>query len=132
MTIKGAPDVLISRCSQYVDIDGQTKSLDEASRATIEQTKNKWSSQGKRVILLARKIIQQSELKSQSNSGQLEDEITHHAQSNLTLVGLVGIVDPPRDEIPTVVKTLRGAGIKIFMVLYFVHSSKAKHLLVCR
>ena len=34
----------------------------------------------------------------------------------LAAVGLVGIVDPPRPEIPEVVRTLRGAGIRVFMV----------------
>ena len=34
------------------------------------------------------------------------------------LVGLVSIVDPPREEIPQVVRTLRGAGIRIFMVCF--------------
>jgi sodium/potassium-transporting ATPase subunit alpha len=32
------------------------------------------------------------------------------------MVGLIGIVDPPREEIPDVISTLRGAGIKIHMV----------------
>jgi sodium/potassium-transporting ATPase subunit alpha len=40
----------------------------------------------------------------------------HLAKNELTLVGIVGIVDPPRDEIPSVVSILRGAGIRIFMV----------------
>jgi sodium/potassium-transporting ATPase subunit alpha len=40
-----------------------------------------------------------------------------HARCGLTLVGIVGIVDPPRDEIPSVVKILRRAGIRIFMVV---------------
>lgn len=39
-----------------------------------------------------------------------------HAKSGLTLVGLVAIVDPPRPEIPQVIRTLRGAGVRIFMV----------------
>lgn len=39
-----------------------------------------------------------------------------HARSGLTLVGLVAIADPPRPEIPDVVHTLRGAGVRIFMV----------------
>lgn len=42
--------------------------------------------------------------------------MTEHAKTGLTLVGLVAIVDPPRPEIPDVVSTLRGAGIRIFMV----------------
>ncbi len=42
--------------------------------------------------------------------------MVQQAKSGLTLVGLVAIVDPPRPEIPGVIRTLRGAGIRIFMV----------------
>ena len=79
--------------------------------------KNKWSSQGKRVILLARKTLVHGQLKSKPTDSAFEDEISRHARSELILVGMVGIVDPPRDEIPSVVATLRRAGIRIFMVL---------------
>lgn len=41
-----------------------------------------------------------------------------HAKTGLILVGLVGIVDPPREEIPGVVRTLRRAGVRIFMVSF--------------
>ncbi|KAH8805724.1 hypothetical protein F5884DRAFT_755285 [Xylogone sp. PMI_703] len=116
LTIKGAPDVLIGRCSRYIDIMGHPKVLDDEARRMIDQTKNRWSSEGKRVILLARKVIPKSDIKAQPTSSHFEEEIMFNTQSELTLVGLVGIVDPPRDEIPTVIKTLRGAGIKIFMV----------------
>lgn len=46
----------------------------------------------------------------------MESEVLHRSKDGLTLVGLVSIVDPPRNEIPEVVRTLRGAGIRIFMV----------------
>lgn len=116
LTIKGAPDILIGRCSKYTTIDGESKALDESTLARFEEIKNKWSSDGKRVILLARKVLCSEEIKSGSGSTHFEDEVTRHARSNLTLVGIVGIVDPPREEIPNVVKTLRRAGIRIFMV----------------
>jgi sodium/potassium-transporting ATPase subunit alpha len=45
-----------------------------------------------------------------------EQAVLDEATQDLELVGLVGIVDPPREEIPGVVSTLRGAGIKIHMV----------------
>ena len=84
--------------------------------ANISRTKDQWSSQGKRVILLARKVVRKAEILSGPQTTQFEKEIMGHANSDLTFVGLVGIVDPPRDEIPSVVQTLRGAGIRIFMV----------------
>jgi sodium/potassium-transporting ATPase subunit alpha len=116
LTIKGAPDVLIGRCTKYTHIDGETRTLDDSVRKSIEQIKNLWSSQGKRVILLARKIVSHEAIKSVPSSSNFEAEVMHHAREDLTLVGIVGIVDPPRDEIPSVVRTLRGAGIRIFMV----------------
>ena len=103
-------------CTHYTSADGSTKPLDSKTNAFLEQTKNQWSSEGKRVILLARKTVSRELLKCQEISSHFEDEILSHARNGLTLVGMVAIVDPPRDEIPSVVGTLRGAGIRIFMV----------------
>ena len=100
MTIKGAPDVLISRCTKYTTIDGATQTLDDSTRAKIEQIKNTWSAQGKRVILLARKTICKEHMIAAPTSSHFEEEVMIHARADLTLVGIVGIVDPPRDEIP--------------------------------
>jgi sodium/potassium-transporting ATPase subunit alpha len=116
LTIKGAPDVLIGRCTKYTGIDGEIRDLDDATRAKVEEIKNTWSSQGRRVILLARKIVSKENIVNDPSTSQFEDEVSRLARSDLTLVGIVGIVDPPREEIPYVVSTLRGAGIRIFMV----------------
>lgn len=112
LTIKGAPDSLVSRCSHYTSMNGDSHKLDETTLSTIEEIKNQWSSQGRRVILLARKILS----KSGTWSDDTESEVLHRSRDGLTLVGLVSIVDPPRNEIPQVVRTLRGAGIRIFMM----------------
>lgn len=105
--------------------------LDAATRASIENIKNKWSSQGKRVILLARKTLSREQILTDPSSSQFEDEVARHARTDLTLVGIVGIVDPPRDEIPYVVSTLRGAGIRIFMVCLKL-SNQSYNIDTCR
>ena len=51
LTIKGAPEVLIDRCSSITGDDGVTRLIDQHTRATIEEIKDHWSSQGRRVIL---------------------------------------------------------------------------------
>ena len=99
-----------------MDVDGKSKPLDENTRQAMESKKDYWSAQGKRVILLARKILYKDDIRSQPTSSHFEEEIMDHARSGLTLIGLVGIVDPPRDEIPSVIRILRRAGIRIFMV----------------
>lgn len=113
LTIKGAPDVLIDRCTHFTSNSGDTTVLNSNIRSMIEGIKDDWSAHGKRVILLARKIIPAPPL---GMSNDFESEITENVKTGLTLVGLVSIVDPPRAEIPGVVRTLRGAGIRIFMV----------------
>jgi sodium/potassium-transporting ATPase subunit alpha len=116
LTIKGAPDILIERCTTYVKEDGTISQLDPPMRVAIEGIKNQWSSQGKRVILLARKILLGHQKVHSPADNSFEADIMQQAKEGLTLVGLVGIVDPPRDEIPEVVRILRRAGIRIFMV----------------
>lgn len=114
--IKGAPDILIPRCGSYMDSSGYVERLDEANRIEIEKAKDHWSAQGKRVILLAQKRLEKIRSDPSEQPREYENEITEYAKSELIIVGLVAIVDPPRPEIREVVQTLRGAGVKVFMV----------------
>lgn len=116
LTIKGAPEILLDRCSNFTDSSGVAMALNAAAREKIENVKNEWSAQGRRVLLLAHKAISRTAIKSSPSSSAFEGEMVEQAKRGLTLVGLVAIVDPPRDEIPGVVGMLRTAGIRIFMV----------------
>ncbi|EMC92318.1 hypothetical protein BAUCODRAFT_38353 [Baudoinia panamericana UAMH 10762] len=118
LLIKGAPDILLPRCGSYLTSDCNTAELTTDVRRQIERTKDLWSSQGRRVLLLARRKLQSSRLPFDPATQPRECEISimDLASAQLTLVGVLGIVDPPRPEILGVVETLRGAGIRIFMV----------------
>lgn len=116
LTIKGAPEVLLDRCTKYTSLSGVAMTMSPAIREKIEHIKNAWSAQGRRVLLLAHKAVSRTAVQSPSSSAAFEREILEQARTGLTLVGLVAIVDPPREEIPSVVRTLRGAGIRVFMI----------------
>lgn len=116
LTVKGAPEILLDRVSYYVNSAGVTMPLGGDIREGIEAIKNQWASKGRRVLLLARKAVSGSVFPRSMSEAALEFEMNNQARSGLTLVGLVGIVDPPRPEIPSVIETLRLAGIRIFMV----------------
>lgn len=116
LLIKGAPDILMSRCTSFVGQFGEVHAFDDKFKVHLEKIKDEWSSQGKRVLLLARKILHKGDLSSRPTDAEFEDEVLRHAATDLTLIGLAGIVDPPRDEIPEVVSTLRRAGIRTHMV----------------
>lgn len=114
--MKGAPDVLLGRCSHYLSEDSEIMPLNAAMRATIEQHKNTYSSEGKRCLVLARKIVKGGNVHKKAGNADSEAAMTKESREGLTLVGLVAIADPLREEIPHVVSTLRGAQIRIAMV----------------
>ena len=91
--VKGAFDVMAARCS-----DGN---LEEAHH--INDT---MSSQALRVLAIAYKEID-----------KIPDElISEDIENNLTLMGLVGMIDPPREEAKAAVATCKQAGIKPVMI----------------
>ncbi|UPL02021.1 hypothetical protein LCI18_012955 [Fusarium solani-melongenae] len=116
LTIKGAPDILLGRCTSMVQPDGSVAALTEDEAMAVKQLKDQWSSNGKRVILLARKILGADRILPDTSSPEFETQMMHELQSELTLVSLLAMIDPPRPEMPGVIATLRGAGIRAFMV----------------
>ncbi len=106
----------MDRCAHYIGTSGVSHDLTPATKQRLEALKNEWSAKGRRVLLLAHKCLSRSWLKHPPSSPNFEKEMMDQARSGLTLVGMVAIVDPPRPDIPEVVRTLRSAGIRIFMV----------------
>ncbi|KAJ5088869.1 hypothetical protein N7456_012485 [Penicillium angulare] len=115
-TIKGAPDILIDRCTQTLTPDGEVKPLDGITLTAVKQLKDQWSSEGKRVILFARKVLAKESIWPDPTSSECEAQMLSQSKGGLTLVGLVGMIDPPRAEIPEVMRVLRQAHIRVFMV----------------
>lgn len=111
--MKGAPDILSRRCSTMLQPDGSIVPLDGDK---LQQIQISWALEGKRVLLLAAATASREQLPGVPGSQEFADQAMEFASNNLTVIGMVGIVDPPRDEIPSVVSTLRGAGIRLFMV----------------
>ncbi|KAL5340687.1 hypothetical protein BJX70DRAFT_396662 [Aspergillus crustosus] len=110
--IKGAPDMLLSKCTHAINRNGEREIMSLGDRSRIEAIKDRWSAKGKRVILMAQKPV----ACSWANGTLDERSVLQSATEGLTLVGLVALIDPPRDEIPSVIDTLRKASIRIMMV----------------
>ena len=99
MTVKGAPDVVIDRCTQ-VHSEGLVRNL---TRVEIKQLKEQavhYAGQGLRVLALACKVADASESEEQ----------------DLVFIGLVAMVDPPRTEVPAAVAACHTAGIRIVVM----------------
>lgn len=119
LTVKGAPDILMENCTYILEQHGawgtKTKSIDDETKSTIKGIQQEWSRSGKRVILLASKLINQNRVNFDDRflaTQTLREEIS----TDLTFVGMFGIEDPPRKNADKVVRQLRDAGIKIAMI----------------
>ncbi|KAL7418441.1 hypothetical protein Q5752_006899 [Cryptotrichosporon argae] len=114
---KGAPDVLLTRCTHINDpAGGRALPLSPDIKARLTAVQEAWAADGQRVLLVAKRIVSASLVSEHLDAPGLVDHINLHVNQGLTVVGLVGIVDPPRADIPRTVATMRAAGIRFFMV----------------
>ncbi len=103
MMTKGAPDVLLSRCKNAVE-DGKIRLITQKDMDRIIEENQAFSSQGLRVLAFGKKEI------SAQRALSLEDE------EDLTFIGLIAMMDPPRlESAPAVADCLR-AGIRPVMI----------------
>lgn len=118
MFVKGAPDLLLSKCGFFIDENNNSHVLDREKIAEIVDLQRKWSMEGKRVILLTRKMVSRDLLNlTNTQSTAFAISIMDLLNvSDMVLVGLLGISDPLKDEIPEVISTLHSASIRVFMV----------------
>ncbi|KAF8968636.1 hypothetical protein BDZ97DRAFT_1799384 [Flammula alnicola] len=112
--VKGAPDILLPRCTSYWSaVTNDIQPFDASARSKLVALQEKWSRGGQRVILICtRHYTPHAPL----SSNEFNPEITQHALENLTIIGLLGLMDPPRPEIPNTVADCRRAGCRFFLV----------------
>lgn len=118
---KGAVERVLDLCSSVGSGNTNETMTDELKESIIRQM-NRFAEQGQRVLAVAAKpwTTAASQVKN-SNDESLRGEV----EQDLTLLGLVGIYDPPRDETKDAIRECTQAGIKVHM-LTGDHPSTAK------
>ncbi len=101
---KGAPEIILSRCSVYYD-EGKKKRLTKKKKDEILKNINDMAGRALRVLAFAYKELPK---KSKFKADEIENK--------LTFVGLVGMIDPPREEVKEALETCKTAGIRTIMV----------------
>jgi Ca2+-transporting ATPase len=102
--VKGAPEIILPRCAYIQEGETQRKLSDEDVTAVTKAYQN-LAEQGLRTLALARR---------QFNSDVPLDE--ESVETQLTLLGIVGIIDPPHHEVPAAIKVASRAGIRTIMI----------------
>lgn len=102
---KGAPDMLLERCSRKL-VNGQVKALTTEDKEAIQNANHDMAHKALRVLAIAYKDL--DELPEHPKSETLE--------TGLVFVGLTGMIDPPRPEVYEAVRVCAGAGIRPIMI----------------
>lgn len=102
---KGAFDFMLSRCSHYYH-EGKQYPLTTRDKKKLNSVNNSMTEKALRVIAVAYKNLPDN-FKNMKKEALEED---------LTLIGLIGMIDPPREEVKAAVAVCRQAGIKPVMI----------------
>ena len=96
---KGATEEVVAGCTMQA-IEGQAVPLSQADRDRIRDVEHEMAGDGLRVLAIARK----------------PDASVADAETQMTLLGLVAMMDPPRPEARAAVQTSQAAGINVVMI----------------
>lgn len=132
MFVKGAPESVLDRCS-YISQDltsaggenGKLKFTQKTREAVDEQVK-RYAEQGLRVLALA--LIEDVEPDVQHYKTGSSTEYVKFEQE-MTFIGLVGMLDPPRPEVKGAIAKCRSAGIRVIVI---TGDNKATAETICR
>ncbi len=93
--LKGAPDYLLKKATHINDFSGTPRPLKDGDIDAIQRTQNDWCMLGQRVLLICKKQCNFVELSSKfKTTAELEKYI--HDSNDFSILGLIGIIDPPR------------------------------------
>jgi sodium/potassium-transporting ATPase subunit alpha len=116
MLVKGAPDVLYRACSKVMKSDGTVVDLTHIMQGQLSSLQEAWSNEGQRVLALCKKSLSGIKFEPSVMSANAMEEMMYSEVEELTLVGLIGIHDPPRVDVPDAIATIRRAGVRVLMV----------------
>jgi len=101
---KGSIDGLLD-VSSHVWMEGKSLKLDAEWRSRIEAANDRLAKKGMRVLGVAFRLM-----------NSIPEIMQTDLEQNLTIVGLFGMIDPPRNEVKDAVATCRAAGIRPVMI----------------
>lgn len=121
LLVKGAVESLLERGSYVQLADGSLIPIDEPCRQLLLQKLSEMSSKGLRCLGLAYKdeLGELSDYYSESHPAHkmLLDPANYSSiESDLIFVGIVGLRDPPREEVPKAIQDCKEAGIKVMVI----------------
>ena len=102
---KGAPEAVLPRCTS-IAANGGDRSLSDDERARIQSVVDGYAAEGLRVLAVADRDL---------DAGRVPEK-REEAEAELTLLGLVTMLDPPRREVAAAVESCHRAGLRVIVI----------------
>jgi sodium/potassium-transporting ATPase subunit alpha len=124
IAMKGAPERIVNRCGKVL-MDGSEESMTEELIARFEENNAALAREGERVLGFCTAELPADRFpvghsfeieKVEDAEGNKCPQFVGHDLNNLTFVGLVAMIDPPRPAVPPSVHKCQTAGIRVIMV----------------
>ncbi|MBL8089285.1 MAG: cation-translocating P-type ATPase [Anaerolineales bacterium] len=109
VAVKGAPDVVLNLCTRYLNQNGEPVQLSQEAKNKILQANDDMAHQALRVLGFAYQVVEDVP----DNPADIK---TEDVEKDLIFVGLVGMIDPPREEVKPALEKARQAGIRTVMI----------------
>jgi Ca2+-transporting ATPase len=109
IAMKGAPDVVLELCTQYQDLNDKPRPMDEKARQGILAANDEMTKDALRVLGLAYRVTREVP----DDPEQIKAE---ELEKDLVFVGLIGMIDPAREEVKPALENARAAGIRTVMI----------------
>ncbi|MDP2857482.1 MAG: calcium-translocating P-type ATPase, SERCA-type [Bacillota bacterium] len=103
--VKGAPDVVLSKCTRVLS-GGREVPFDETSRQRFGQANETMTRSALRVLAVARRTVGKPS----------DDPAPEEIEADLTFLGLLGMIDPPRPEVAPAVAKCHRAGLRVMVI----------------
>jgi Ca2+-transporting ATPase len=109
ITEKGAPDIVLQQCTHYQNRKDEAVPLDDEQRRRILAANDAMTADALRVLGVAYRVTRDLD---DDFDGVMEDDL----EKEMIFVGLIGMIDPARPEVPPALKIARHAGIRTMMI----------------
>jgi calcium-translocating P-type ATPase len=102
---KGAPEAVLPHCGS-IAVNGATRPLDDGERRRVQAVVDGYAKEGLRVLAVAERVL----------DGNAVPDERAEAEADLTFLGLVAMLDPPRPEVAEAVESCHGAGLRVIVI----------------
>jgi sodium/potassium-transporting ATPase subunit alpha len=118
LLMKGAAEMMVARCTSYLDVDGKLRAITDTFKAKIAKEQSKLGANGERVLGVCFREFEVTREFPVYDAAFDEDKDLYEVPhlDDLCFIGLVALMDPPRAEVLPAIEALHNAFVKVMMV----------------